>query len=388
VAPETPAPQAADSLAPETPETLTLVEASTPAAPGAIELWLMRNTAPLLIVFLALTAQLVVESLASVMKQAKVKKPIPAITVDGASPGKAARKAAPEAIDQVSFLKFETPPQVKMVLWFAIMIGCVLFCSPDARAFLSGVFFKVAQRPIPDLRIPDFLAVFLVYVAAARVLAVTLLSSFPLSDEAERAGALIINGLALSTALVAGIYLARHRARDVRGSDGIWPFWKPADGGTRSLWHDVVLGIAAYPPSVLLMSLCLYINHAIVYLLDRPQDEHVLISELAQPQSLTVLIIVFVMVTAGAAFFEELIFRGMIYNVMRRYFSAVIAACVAAFIFAMAHWIVSQILGLFVLALILTWLYDRTGRLVAGMTLHALNNLVALIVTLLYSHYR
>ena len=43
--------------------------------------------------------------------------------------------------------------------------------------------------------------------------------------------------------------------------------------------------------------------------------------------------------------------------------------------------------ALFFLALVLIWLYERTGRLVASMTLHAVNNGVALLALMAYQAY-
>jgi membrane protease YdiL (CAAX protease family) len=84
------------------------------------------------------------------------------------------------------------------------------------------------------------------------------------------------------------------------------------------------------------------------------------------------------MAVLSAPFFEELIFRGVLYNVLRRYLGGLAGAIVAAFIFSISHGIGSQILGLWVLGLMMTWLYERTGRLVASMTFHCINNAMAM----------
>ncbi|HYG73570.1 MAG TPA: type II CAAX endopeptidase family protein [Planctomycetota bacterium] len=357
--------------------------------PGLIEKWLQQNTAPLLVLFLSLSMLIIVESLQMVISRPLPEK-TPSMAAEDPVTGKEKPRKSPRkaALDQVSALGFKPPPHIG----FAIFAGAILLALalgfPEARAFLARIFLFVARRPLPALHFLDFAAVFVVFLASARIFAATLLSSGILPPGAERSAAQVLMGLAFGTALAAGIYLAQHRAGSARGSFGIWPFWKLAPTeGPRPIWQDIAVGILAYPPSMLIMGLCLYVNHAIVYLLDRPQDEHMLIGELAKPQSITALIITFIMATAGAAFFEELLFRGMLYNVLRRYVSVVPAACIAGFAFAAVHVIWSQILGLFVLALILTWLYDRTGRLVASMTLHAVNNFVALVLTLLLTHY-
>jgi membrane protease YdiL (CAAX protease family) len=353
------------------------------------ERWLLANLAPFLVIAGALSASIVCEVLVPNGKPEKITAPVLPDTIKPDKSEKndrsqSLRKAREEAIKQ---LPFSRPPGLWIAIWVAAMLAYVAITYPELRALLGIVFMKNPVRPLPALRAMDLIAVIFVYVLSTRNLVLLVLGRHAGGESSDRAEAMLLHAGGLALGIVTGILLARFRARHPRGSNGFWPFWTLPAGQTRSVWWDVLIGVAAYPPWMLMLSLSAYANQAIVYLLGHRPDEHPVIQELSTPQSASVLAIYFLMVTAGAAFFEEILFRGILYNVARRYSGPVMGAIIAGLIFAILHQIESQVLALFVLALILTWLYDRTGRLIAGMTLHALNNLVVLIYTLLTSHY-
>lgn len=373
-----------------TPSEVTPLAADAPLPIAArhertvVEDWLLRNLAPLLVIVAALSVEIVSEVL--IVADSPVA--TPAVTDNPRAAVKKKPSPMRQAMDNaMSELPFKIPPQAWLALWIFVMLGYIATTFPEVRALLDRVFRRNPARPLPALRLIDLIAILSVYVSATRILALLVLGRHPLNGGEERAAALILNAAGLGLGLLSGILLARHRARHPRGSNGIWPFWTLPPADTRSAWWDVLIGVLAYPPSMMVISLCGYVNHTVVYLLGRRQDEHPLMNDLIEPQGLWVLAVFFVMATAGAAFFEEMLFRGVLYNIARRYAGPVLGACVAGFIFAILHRIESQVLGLFVLALILTFLYDRTGRLIAGMTLHAVNNLVALTLTLLASSH-
>lgn len=104
----------------------------------------------------------------------------------------------------------------------------------------------------------------------------------------------------------------------------------------------------------------------------------------------------FVLVSALIAFaipvLEELLFRGLLQNVLRRFLSAKFALPLTAIIFTLFHFSAEQgasngiiLPALFILALTLSWIYEKSGNLFASITLHSLFNIIN-ICTLLMSH--
>jgi membrane protease YdiL (CAAX protease family) len=367
----TPEPSAPDLDAPI--EVVPPLTSFVPEPRGQFEAWLVHNLVPLLVILLALGVQIVSEvAMNYFVGRALRPKPVLSATDQAAS--------APAQIASL-----QPPPTVWLLLFGGTVVAYLWSISPDIRELLKKMFGRFAVRPLPALRLVDLLAAIAVFLGSSQILALAFLrTGAALSEGAFHAFGLMLNAVAFAAAILTGNLLARHRAGGSHGAFGLWPFWRQYFASrSRSLWADIGLGILAYPFSVLIVSVCLYANQLLLRLFNRPPDEHMLMTEMTHQQPPWVISVFFIMAVFGAALLEELLFRGLLYNVLRRYFGAVSGACAAALIFAVMHGIWSQVLGLFALALILTWLYDRTGRLVAGMALHATNNFVAMVVVFL-----
>jgi len=81
---------------------------------------------------------------------------------------------------------------------------------------------------------------------------------------------------------------------------------------------------------------------------------------------------------------EELIFRGFLYGVFRRYGGRIPALLLSAALFAAIHAHLPAAGGLFVLALALTIVYESTASLWAPILMHALFNALTVMTTLLW----
>ena len=79
---------------------------------------------------------------------------------------------------------------------------------------------------------------------------------------------------------------------------------------------------------------------------------------------------------------EEVIFRGYLYGVIRRFGGRIPALLTSSLLFAAIHVHLPSMPGLLILAVILCLLYERTGSLWAPITMHALFN-AATIATLI-----
>ena len=76
---------------------------------------------------------------------------------------------------------------------------------------------------------------------------------------------------------------------------------------------------------------------------------------------------------------EEVIFRGYLYGVAKRYCGPVAAALCTALIFAAAHASLVALLPLALFGLLLAWLYERTGSLWAPIAAHACFNAATVV---------
>ena len=80
---------------------------------------------------------------------------------------------------------------------------------------------------------------------------------------------------------------------------------------------------------------------------------------------------------------EELLFRGLLYGVCKRFTDSWFAAIATSLLFASVHMHVGSFIPLFALALILVAVYEITGSLLVPILMHAFFNALMLIAMLL-----
>lgn len=77
---------------------------------------------------------------------------------------------------------------------------------------------------------------------------------------------------------------------------------------------------------------------------------------------------------------EETMFRGYLYGVFKRYTGAFFAAFIVSLVFAVIHVKLTPLVPLWVLAMLLTWTYEKTGSLWVPIGIHALFNTATMVV--------
>jgi membrane protease YdiL (CAAX protease family) len=105
----------------------------------------------------------------------------------------------------------------------------------------------------------------------------------------------------------------------------------------------------------------------------QPEDQ-IAVTLLASAKSwgMRVYLGVFAVVLAPVA--EEFIFRGMLYPFVKQLGWPRLAWLGVSFVFALIHYDAATFVPLFVLALALTWLYEKTDNLLAPIAAHSLFN--------------
>ena len=126
-------------------------------------------------------------------------------------------------------------------------------------------------------------------------------------------------------------------------------------------------------PSVLLVSL---INQQIWH---GQGGSNPLLFLALQSQNTVALLIFFITSSIAAPVFEEIMFRGFLLPSLTRYLSVTSAIFISAFIFAIAHLSLSEVLPLMTLGIVLGIVYTRSRNLLAPILLHALWNSGTLI---------
>jgi membrane protease YdiL (CAAX protease family) len=91
---------------------------------------------------------------------------------------------------------------------------------------------------------------------------------------------------------------------------------------------------------------------------------------------------VLVMAVAVAPVAEEMIFRGYLYPVAKRYFGSFAAMVASSLLFALLHGHVASIPALFTLAMCLGLAYEKSGSLLVPMIMHAIFNAISVAAIL------
>jgi hypothetical protein len=136
---------------------------------------------------------------------------------------------------------------------------------------------------------------------------------------------------------------------------------------------------------MVVLPVVLLLKYTSIYALEKfgfPSDDQAAVKLLTDAKSVwtTVYLGVFAVVLAPVA--EEFIFRGMLFPFVKQLGFPKLAWIGVSFLFALIHLNAPTLLPLFVFALALTWLYDKTDNLLAPITAHALFNASNLVFLL------
>ncbi len=105
-----------------------------------------------------------------------------------------------------------------------------------------------------------------------------------------------------------------------------------------------------------------------------PSEDQAAVKLLTDAKSVWTVVYLGVFAVVLAPVAEEFIFRGMLFPFVKQLGFPKLAWFGVSFLFALIHMNAPTFLPLFVFALALTWLYDRTDNLLAPITAHALFN--------------
>jgi hypothetical protein len=97
-------------------------------------------------------------------------------------------------------------------------------------------------------------------------------------------------------------------------------------------------------------------------------------------ESMSGLVIGGLIIILVAPLVEELVFRGYIYQILKKRFDVVWGSVFAALIFSLFHLEFQVILPIFILGLVMNWIFERTQSLWAPIAFHMVNNALAFML--------
>jgi len=231
-------------------------------------------------------------------------------------------------------------------------------------AYVSSPHAQLTTKPfgLPDAICAGILAIWMINV---------IWQSFGAS-QVITLSAIIANSIVYSSLILAIFGVIGFQRKSSIDIFGLEPSRLPNAAGTGLLWL-----LITYPLILAAQALVQKIfgsaddsQMIVKYFLEHPDFKH------------RAAVIFMAVIMAPVA--EEVIFRGYLYGVIRRYGGRVPALLTSSLLFAAIHVHLPSLLGLGILAIILCLVYERTGSLWASMTMHAAFNALTIVVLILW----
>lgn len=151
------------------------------------------------------------------------------------------------------------------------------------------------------------------------------------------------------------------------------------------LWRRWWLAIIAVPTVFVIWSLMAVLDMAgfnewIADLLGQEETRQEMVLALLQEDDPLVLGLLALVAVVGAPLSEEVIFRGYIYPVFKKFAGMSLAILFSGALFAVVHNNLAALLPLFVLGMVLAILYEATGSLWMPIAVHLVFNLGTVVV--------
>lgn len=173
--------------------------------------------------------------------------------------------------------------------------------------------------------------------------------------------------LAVATAVLVVLLLVARSA----GED----YWRGLGFSRRRFWRHVGTGAAAYVAFTWAVIPVAQTAILLVFeLLGLPVEGHEAVEEFRETTLLNTRLALVLGITVRAPLFEEIVFRGVLFQTIKRYGGAVPAIVASAAIFAALHGALFVMINIFFLGLLFGYLFDKTGSIVPCIVLHFLFN--------------
>jgi membrane protease YdiL (CAAX protease family) len=155
-------------------------------------------------------------------------------------------------------------------------------------------------------------------------------------------------------------------------------------GLSKPKWIDPVIGLMAFPAYLLIYFVAVGVATHLFPSLNVNEKQQLGFNNVHGALELTMTFISLVVLPPIA---EEIVFRGVIFSSLKKKAPIWLAAVITSALFAAGHLpeggsagpLYIAALDTFCLSLVLVYIRQKTGRLYAGMTLHALKNTIAFI---------
>lgn len=146
-------------------------------------------------------------------------------------------------------------------------------------------------------------------------------------------------------------------------------------GINKMSWGKILIwGLGAMVPVYICLGLGSVIIQLIIPSKEKVPEMQEIVQTMISSNDITILIALLFSALIVAPIVEEIIFRGYIYPVLKKYSHRLFAGFMSSLLFAVVHGNVAGLIPLLLLAIILTLCYELTGSIFVPILIHALFN--------------
>lgn len=156
----------------------------------------------------------------------------------------------------------------------------------------------------------------------------------------------------------------------------------------KNFFRNILYGIVGYIAAVPILLGTLLVIVLIINLTGYVPEKQPVVELFLKEKDATFLIYSSIFASAVGPLIEELFFRGFMYNACKRYIGILPAALVTSTVFASLHANVVAFVPITVLGMTLAYIYEKTGTLVASITVHMTHNMCMLGLVFLIKELR
>jgi membrane protease YdiL (CAAX protease family) len=181
----------------------------------------------------------------------------------------------------------------------------------------------------------------------------------------------------LTIAFIINFVLFQHRERLI--SLGI---------SARNLLRNVFYGIVGYVAAVPALVVTLIVIAAVINVIKYVPEKQPIVELFMKEQDAAFLMYSSLFAALVGPFIEELFFRGFMYAALRKYAGVFGAMALTSAVFAALHTHIVGFLPIMLLGMVLAYLYEKTGTLVAPITVHMMHNFSMVLFVFLLKQLR
>lgn len=137
---------------------------------------------------------------------------------------------------------------------------------------------------------------------------------------------------------------------------------------------NVLTGLTAYVLTLPLLAVILLLSMWLLNLLKYTPPPQPILEVFMREDRSRVLFFLMIFVSFFGPIVEEIFFRGFLYGAVRKRIGVIAAAFLTGAVFSLLHTNIAGFLPIMTLGVLLAYLYETTGSLVASMTVHVAHN--------------